>query len=156
EEFRLDCQASVGLAYAEPPQPGAVLRKADTALYSAKALGKGHWREYREGMRAPPRRHVENRRRLESAIRAGRLALHYQPIVDLQSGRAAGFEARVHLPEAEPPLVPGEVIAIAEETGLMPMLGEWILRQALIDQARLHASDSPHRRYASANMYARQ
>ena len=65
----VDCQASIGLAYAAGRgESDSLLREADTALYTAKAHGKGRWWQYRDGMPTPTRRHIDARRRLEEAI----------------------------------------------------------------------------------------
>jgi hypothetical protein len=98
EGVPVDCQASIGLAYAtERGQSDALLQEADTALYAAKARGKGRWRQYRDDMPTRARQLIDVRRRLEEAIDSDALRLHYQPIVELASGRAVGFEALIQV-----------------------------------------------------------
>jgi diguanylate cyclase (GGDEF)-like protein len=152
----VDCQASIGVAYAEGrDQLESLLREADTALYTAKTLGKGHWRQFHEGMLAPTRRLIDERRRLDDALRSSALTLHYQPIVEVATGYAAGFEALLRL-DADPPMSPHEVIQAAEDTGLIIAIGDWVLRQALVAVARLNESDGVIGRYVSVNVSARQ
>jgi predicted signal transduction protein with EAL and GGDEF domain len=74
-----------------------LLREADTALYTAKEQGKGRWREYREGMPTPSRRYIDARRTLDDAVKADKLTLHYQPIVEVASGQVIGFEALIRV-----------------------------------------------------------
>jgi diguanylate cyclase (GGDEF)-like protein len=153
----LDCAASVGLAYTRRPAPmHSLLREADIALYTAKAHGKGRWRQYREGMPVPIRQHADARRRLQEAIDADQLKVYYQPIVELASGHAIGFEAllRPDDPEAAG-MSPEEFVAMAEDTGMIGPLGQWVLGRALVDAARLNQPGRPPC-YMSVNVSARQ
>jgi diguanylate cyclase (GGDEF)-like protein len=157
EGIPVDCQASIGLAYAQHPDHiDTLMRQADTALYAAKAYGKGHWRQYEDGMPTPTRRNIDNRRRLQDAITHGQLEMQYQPVVALDTGRPRGFEALIRFPDADPPMTPQEIIGTAEETGLITILGEWIIEQALLDLARLNPPDAPTRRSIAVNLSARQ
>jgi diguanylate cyclase (GGDEF)-like protein len=153
----VDCGASVGLAYTPEAAPmTSLLREADIALYTAKAHGKGRWRQYRDGMPVPSRQHAEARRRLQEAIDSNQLKVFYQPIVELVSGRPIGFEAllRPDDPDAAG-MSPEEFVAIAENTGMISTLGEWVLGRALVDAAALNP---PGREpcYVSVNVSARQ
>jgi EAL domain-containing protein (putative c-di-GMP-specific phosphodiesterase class I) len=118
-------------------------------------MGKGRWQRYRDGMPAPARQHVEDRRRLERALRRGQFAVHYQPIVDLATAEPVGFEALIRLHD-DHPATPAEIIASAEDTGLMPILGAWVLEQALAALPALNPPGSIHPRYVSVNVSARQ
>lgn len=153
----IDCGASVGLAYTPEPSPmDALLREADIALYTAKAHGKGRWRQYRDGMPVPSRRHAEARRRLQEAIDSDQLKVFYQPIVELVTGQPIGFEAllRPEDPDAAG-MSPEEFVAMAEDTGMISTLGEWVLGRALVDAGALNR---PGRDpcYISVNVSARQ
>jgi diguanylate cyclase (GGDEF)-like protein len=153
----VDCSASVGLAYTPRPAPmAALLREADVALYTAKAHGKGRWRQYRDGMPVPSRQHADARRRLHDAIDADQLKVHYQPIVELVSGRAVGFEALLRPDDPTTAgMSPEEFVAIAEDTGMIGTLGQWVLGRALADAAALNPPDRPPC-YISVNVSARQ
>jgi predicted signal transduction protein with EAL and GGDEF domain len=154
----VDTGASVGLAIARTPVDyDSLLRRADTALYIAKANGKGHWREYREGMISPIRRRSDLRVELENAMRDDTLALHYQPIVDLASGRPVGFEALIRFErDGGGSIPPQELIRIAEENGLIVPLGDWVIRRALSDLPQLSSADAGRRPYVSVNVSPNQ
>jgi diguanylate cyclase (GGDEF)-like protein len=153
----VDCQASIGLAYAQGRgQLDSLLREADTALYTVKSRGKGHWRQFREGMPAPTRRRIDERRRLEDALRSSALEVQYQPIVDVVSGEAAGFEALLRLPDADPPVSPQQAIQMAEDTGMITAIGDRVLLDALHAIVEFNPPGSPTPRYVSVNVSARQ
>jgi diguanylate cyclase (GGDEF)-like protein len=149
----LNGQASVGLAYtSRRGDLETLIRNADTALYNAKAQGKGRWRQYHDGMINPTRHHVDARRRLEDALDNGKLTVHYQPIVELASGVPEGFEALIRSDETQPPFAPAELIAVAEHTGLITSVGEFVLARALLDATRWRGGNA----YVSVNVSARQ
>jgi diguanylate cyclase (GGDEF)-like protein len=154
----VDSQASIGLAIARTPAEfDSLLRRADTALYTAKAGGKGQWRQYQEGMISPVRRRTDLREELETAIREDKLTLHYQPIVELETGQARGFEALIRYDRgAGPPMLPEELITIAENNALIVPLGDWIMRRSLADVAQLNVAAAQDPRYVSVNVSVRQ
>ncbi|UDY37596.1 sensor domain-containing protein [Dermatobacter hominis] len=123
-------------ASADDDDPGALIRDADTAMYRAKAGGRGRAVVFDDELR---RRAVE-RQRIESALRDaptdGSLVLHYQPMVDLATGSLRGVEALVRWQHGGELLGPGEFVPIAEETDLILPLGEWVLQAACLDLAR--------------------
>ena len=109
----------------------ALLQGADAALYRAKGDGRGVYRYFADEMTqsARERLHLENR--LRRALVDGHLVLHYQPQVELQTGRIVGAEALVRWMDPEHGLIPpGRFIPVAETTGLIGDIGAWVLAEA--------------------------
>ena len=124
--------ASVGVSIAEPGWGARdLLRNGDLALYEAKRAGRGRFRLFEQAMNAAlcDRRELEIDLRRALALR--QFNLHYQPFVDLQSDKIIGFEALIRWEHPVrgrvPPLA---FIPLAEETGLICKIGEWVLRTA--------------------------
>ncbi len=128
--------ASVGIAIAglDGSTPDELFRNADLALYRAKSQGRNAFEFFEAGMNA----RLQARRRMEfdlsAALRNGEFEVHYQPLVDLSSGRVNGYEAllRWHHPERGS-VSPAEFIPIAEEVGLIGDIGAYVLGQACRD-----------------------
>ncbi|QOV89764.1 bifunctional diguanylate cyclase/phosphodiesterase [Humisphaera borealis] len=108
-----------------------VLRDADTAMYEAKVAGKGRAVMFDDSMRVRVQRKVELEDGLRRALDAKQFRLFYQPIVSLETRRVEGFEALVRWQHPTHGMIsPGEFIPVAEETGLVIPLGEWVFKEA--------------------------
>ena len=151
--------ATVGIATTEDSADvDELLRHADLALYAAKAAGKRQWRRYQPVLSAGMVRRREVQAALEDAVNNSTFTLVYQPIVALDSGEIAGFEALVRWPHPRwGMMLPSQFISLAEETGHIVPLGAWVLQQAAADMARWQGqflSEPPM--YVSVNVSARQ
>lgn len=156
---------AMGLAKAEATvaHPEDLMHEADTALAEAKATGRGHLVCYSHGMRERALERMQMEADLEQAIRDGQLVLHYQPEIDLLTGRIVGFEALVRWRHPERGMVmPGEFIGLAEETGLILPLGDWGLAEAcrqVMAWRKLISEQSPEKPVdlrVSVNLSAKQ
>jgi diguanylate cyclase (GGDEF)-like protein len=113
-----------------------LLRHADLALYAAKSAGKRQWRRYQPVLSTGLLRRRELQEALEEAVSTNAFTLVYQPIVALDTGELAGFEALVRWPHPEWGMMqPGQFITLAEETGQIIAIGAWVLERATTDLA---------------------
>jgi diguanylate cyclase (GGDEF)-like protein len=129
---------SIGIACSpsDGRDPKDLLKKADLALYAAKADGRNDFRLYRPEMMKTAEAHKIIENELREAIGKEQFELHYQPIIDVRSQTVCGGEALVRWRHPQRGLVgPEEFIPIAETSGLIIPLGDWILQQACKDAA---------------------
>jgi len=159
EPFELECQhfaiaTSIGISVApeDGVDPDQLLKNADMALYRAKREGHGVYRFFEPEMN----QRMQTRRELEYGLRHAlannQFELWYQPFVNLQREEVCGFEALLRWNHPERRMTsPADFIPLAEETGLIVPIGEWVLRQACSEAAKW-----PDRLRISVNLSAAQ
>jgi diguanylate cyclase (GGDEF)-like protein len=138
----LDVRASVGIACAPEhgERPEDLLRRADTAMHRAKTRRLG-WAVHDPDSEQPSVERLELATQLRHGIEHGELELHYQPKVDLRTGRTSSVEALVRWRHPRRGLLaPGDFIELAEHTGLIHPLTEWVLEEAVAQARRWRAA----------------
>jgi diguanylate cyclase (GGDEF)-like protein len=137
--------ASGGILYCDHPAtgPATLVRNAELAMYEARRAGRGDAVLFDEAMHARLARKLAIESGLRDALGTSQLSLVFQPIVDLDSGRRSSVEALVRWTHpALGPVSPGEFVPVAEETGLILPLGEWVVRQSCAALARWRGRDA--------------
>jgi diguanylate cyclase (GGDEF)-like protein/PAS domain S-box-containing protein len=153
------CQASIGIATADGGQltsADEVLRKADVAMYLAKEKGKARYEIFEPGMQEATLRRLELKAELQHGLDRGEFLLYYQPVIELATREIIGFEALVRWLHPTRGLVPPlEFIPVAEQTGLIVPLGNWVLREAASFAKQLQ-DESGRPLHVAVNLSARQ
>jgi diguanylate cyclase (GGDEF)-like protein len=160
DERKFFSGASIGIVLGSRDDRNCLelLRDADIAMYRAKALGKGRYAVFDKEMYAQTAYLSQIETDLRLALEREEFILYYQPIVSLKSSQIIGFEALIRWQHPQKGLIfPGDFIAIAEDTGLIVPLGEWVLHQACqqlrIWQDKFSLASSVH---ISVNLSGRQ
>jgi diguanylate cyclase (GGDEF)-like protein len=133
ERHEIFINASIGIVIGNCnyDEPEHLLRDADTAMYRAKALGKGQYHLFDPVMHTAALERLQLETDLRRGIEQQELVVHYQPIVCLNTGKISGFEALVRWRHPQRGLVaPNLFIPIAEETGLITAIGYWVLSES--------------------------
>lgn len=146
DEMGFSIQCSIGIALY--PQDGATLddliKQADTAMYRVKDRGRGNYGFYQPQMNANLLSRMQMEHALRQALGQQRMAVHYQPQVNMATGRITGAEALARWTDPEFGAVsPGVFIPLAEESGFIVTLGAWVMEQAVREAAVWMHSGSP-------------
>lgn len=155
-------RASIGIAHTEAGKRRAdaetLMQEADTAMYAAKAHGKGRFQVFEEAMQASMLQRLELLADLRRAVERGEFVVQYQPIMSLKRGELFGFEALVRWRHPTKGMVPPlDFIPLAEESGLIVPLGHWVLSEACAQAARWREAHPQSGAWAmSVNVSARQ
>lgn len=133
EEYALYSTPSIGIAFF--PEDGAtvdeVMKNADVAMYHAKAKGRNNYQFFEQEMNTASLERIEMENEIRMALEREEFLLHYQPQVNIATGQVVGVEALVRWQHPEKGLIlPATFVPVAEDTGLIVPLGEWILRTA--------------------------
>jgi diguanylate cyclase (GGDEF)-like protein len=135
--------ASIGIALYPECGDGEneLWKMAETAMYQAKSEGRNRLAFFEKRMQAQSQRHSRLDTELREALTRGELVIHYQPQIDLTSGTLYGVEALVRWQHPSLGLLsPGDFIADAEQMGLIPQIGAWVLREACLQHRRWRAA----------------
>jgi len=155
-ELYVGCSMGASLYPQDGEDVETLLKKADLAMYRAKDMGRNTFQFYQPEMNTSVGARLNLERRLRRALRDGEFLLHYQPQVDIETGRIVGMEALVRWLDPEVGLVPPSAfIPVAEESGLIGPLSEWVLREACRQNKAWQDDGLPPAR-VSVNLSARQ
>ncbi|MBL3558455.1 MULTISPECIES: EAL domain-containing protein [Marinobacter] len=139
--------ASVGISTTDGSieKPMALLQQADLAMYRAKQQGRNTYQWYSQEFNEEASYRVALRNELQDAIDQEQLSVYYQPLIDARTGHTRNVEALVRWQHPTRGLIsPGDFIPLAEETGQIIALGEWVLRKACRDMVHLHSRGFRH------------
>ncbi len=139
---------SISMGIAVYPDDGrdfeTLLKKADTAMYQAKDAGRNAYRYYTEQMNINAFENLRMRNDLQHALERGEFMLHYQPQINLNSGTVIGAEALIRWNHPElGMLFPGRFIPVAEESGVIGKIGDWVLLEACRQAVAWRAAGLP-------------
>ncbi|WP_321800133.1 EAL domain-containing protein [Caballeronia sp. J97] len=154
-ELYVGCSMGASLYPQDGDDAETVMKKADIAMYRAKDMGRNTYQFYQPEMNASVGARMNLERRLRRALRDGEFLLHYQPQVDMTTRQIVGIEALVRWHDPEQGLVsPASFIPVAEESGLIGPLSEWVLREACRQNKAWQDAGLPPAR-VSVNLSAR-
>jgi diguanylate cyclase (GGDEF)-like protein len=155
-ELHITCSAGISLYPQDGTDVETLLKNADAAMYRAKAHGRNNFQFYTAEMNRLVNERLNLEHDLRRALQKQELLLHYQPRINLVTGNVDGVEALVRWMHPERGLVmPDRFIPLAEETGLIVQIGEWVLRQAC-EQSREWRKAGLPRVAMAVNLSARQ
>jgi diguanylate cyclase (GGDEF)-like protein/PAS domain S-box-containing protein len=157
-EVRVTVSIGIAQGTSGDSNPRKLLKQADSALYLAKDDGKNNYKIFDEKLDAEARKRNFLVNQLRRGLKQNSYSLHYQPIIDIESGSVRGFEALLRFTDVNNVLVmPDEFIHILEETSLILPVGDWIIREVCAQIANWKIRDLfPENGYVSFNVSAKQ
>ncbi|HWZ49737.1 MAG TPA: EAL domain-containing protein [Herbaspirillum sp.] len=154
--FFLTCSLGIAKYPDDGEEPELLIKHADIAMYRAKQSGRNNFQFYTPAMNEQALERLQIESNLRRALERGEFILHYQPKIDVASGRIAGMEALIRWSHPQLGMVPpGRFIGLAEETGLIVPIGAWVIRTACAQNRAWQDAGLPPVRI-SVNLSARQ
>jgi diguanylate cyclase (GGDEF)-like protein len=156
KEYSVTCSIGVAVFPSAGAMADSLIEHADIAMYSAKKLGRNNFQFYTPAMNDEAQERVRIESALRKALERDEFVLHYQPQVDLASGKIVGMEALIRWQHPELGMVPPmRFISVAEDTGLIVPIGAWVMRTACLQNRAWHDAGLGPLRVA-VNLSARQ
>ena len=156
-EATLSCSIGISLFPTDGKDVESLLQNADSAMYKAKDHGRNNYQFFTEDMHAKAMLHLSRENSLRKALQRKEMVLHYQPQFDVRNGGVIGVEALVRWQDPEWGMIwPAEFIPLAEETGLIVPLGQWVLKEACQQAKHWHTAMRGRPFHIAVNLSVRQ
>lgn len=134
QEIYISASIGITIAPKDGDTPETLIRNADMAMYQAKSQGRNNFQYFQPEMTEQAKQQLQVQSQLNTALQNQEFCLHFQPKIDLRSGKIIGAEALIRWRQGDKLIMPGDFISIAEQSGLIIPMSEWV-----IDQVCQHA-----------------